>query len=71
MGPRARAKAHIKHGGHVRDAGGVETQRLVERRRALPSGKGAYEEGETPLCVGEDPAADGRQGMRGERTKNM
>jgi hypothetical protein len=33
-------EAHCKHGGHVRDAGGVETQRLVERRRFLSSKKG-------------------------------
>ena len=39
MEGRACAKAHIKHGAHVRDAGGVETQRLVENRRALSSGK--------------------------------
>ena len=37
IGDRARAEAHIEHGAHVRDAGGVETQRLVERRRTLPS----------------------------------
>ena len=30
-------RAHGEHGKHVRDAGGVEAQRLVERRRALPS----------------------------------
>ena len=29
-------RAHGEHAGHVRDAGGVEAQRLVERRRALP-----------------------------------
>ena len=28
--------AHFEHGPHVRDAGRVEAQRLVERRRALP-----------------------------------
>ena len=28
--------AHLEHAGHARDAGGVETQRLIERRRLLP-----------------------------------
>eukprot|EP00964_Phaeocystis_antarctica_P028390 scaffold16009_cov32-Phaeocystis_antarctica.AAC.1 len=31
--------AHIEHAAHVCDAGRVETQRLVERRRGLPSRK--------------------------------
>eukprot|EP00964_Phaeocystis_antarctica_P130450 scaffold94312_cov54-Phaeocystis_antarctica.AAC.1 len=31
--------AHVEHEGHVREAGRVEAQRLVERRRALPSRK--------------------------------
>ena len=79
MGGRACTEAHIKHFVHVRDAGCVETQRLVEHFRDLPSGKGGYEEGETPrvwggrevtgrckLRVGEDAAADGRQDTRGE-----
>ena len=39
-------RAHINHVGHVCDAGRVETQRLVERRRVLPSRKEAYKEGE-------------------------
>eukprot|EP00964_Phaeocystis_antarctica_P082886 scaffold52065_cov42-Phaeocystis_antarctica.AAC.1 len=36
FGGRARGGAHVEHGAHVRDAGGVEAQRLVEHRRALP-----------------------------------
>jgi hypothetical protein len=32
--------AHLKHVPHGCDAGGVEAQRLVERRRILPSKKG-------------------------------
>eukprot|EP00964_Phaeocystis_antarctica_P098977 scaffold64895_cov59-Phaeocystis_antarctica.AAC.1 len=36
FGSRARGGAHVEHGFHVCDAGGVEAQRLVERRRALP-----------------------------------
>eukprot|EP00964_Phaeocystis_antarctica_P013181 scaffold7220_cov45-Phaeocystis_antarctica.AAC.2 len=31
--------AHVEHVAHVRDAGRVEAQRLVERRRFLPSRK--------------------------------
>eukprot|EP00964_Phaeocystis_antarctica_P030331 scaffold17120_cov41-Phaeocystis_antarctica.AAC.4 len=31
--------AHVEHAAHVRDAGRVEAQRLVERRRDLPSRK--------------------------------
>eukprot|EP00964_Phaeocystis_antarctica_P111985 scaffold76209_cov58-Phaeocystis_antarctica.AAC.3 len=33
---RARVGAHVEHVAHVCDAGGVEAQRLVERRRVLP-----------------------------------
>ena len=36
----AGAEPHVKHVLHVCDAGRVETQRLVERRRRLPSPKG-------------------------------
>ena len=36
---QGRRGAHIKHGAHVRDSGRVPAQRLVERRRALPSKK--------------------------------
>ena len=31
--------AHVEHAVHVRDLGRVEAQRLVERRRALPTRK--------------------------------
>eukprot|EP00964_Phaeocystis_antarctica_P005231 scaffold2864_cov52-Phaeocystis_antarctica.AAC.2 len=31
--------AHPEHVAHVRDAGRVEAQRLIERRRVLPSRK--------------------------------
>ena len=37
---RGTREAHLKHGAHVRDAGCVEAQRLVEHIRALPSHKG-------------------------------
>jgi hypothetical protein len=36
----AGAAPHVKHPAHARDFGRVETQRLVERRRILPSPKG-------------------------------
>jgi hypothetical protein len=36
----AGAAPHVKHLVHARDFGRVETQRLVERRRRLPSPKG-------------------------------
>ena len=39
-GGRARRGAHVEHPFHGRDAGGVEVQRLVERRRALPRVEG-------------------------------
>ena len=47
---RARAEAHKEHEAHVRDAGSVETQRLVELPCKLPSGKGTREDSEmTPV----------------------
>ena len=39
---RVRGGAHVKHLAHVRDAGRVEGQRLVERRRVLPSDNAAH-----------------------------
>ena len=39
IGGRARRGTHVEHCLHVCDAGGVEAQRLVERRRALPRAK--------------------------------
>ena len=38
----AQAEAHIEHEAHVRDAGGVKAQRLVESIRILPSPKGGH-----------------------------
>ena len=37
IGSRVRGGAHLEYAAHARDAGGVEAQRLVERRRALPN----------------------------------
>jgi hypothetical protein len=44
---RGTREAHLKHVAHGRDAGGVEAQRLVERRRALPRPKGSIGRGAT------------------------
>ena len=38
-------RAHPKHLAHACDLGRVEAQRLVERRRVLPSRKTAYDAG--------------------------
>ena len=38
-GPGHARGAHLEHLAHVRDAGRVEAELLVERRRALPSRK--------------------------------
>eukprot|EP00964_Phaeocystis_antarctica_P045660 scaffold26294_cov60-Phaeocystis_antarctica.AAC.2 len=82
IGGRARGGAHEKHVVHARDAGGVEAQRLVERRRALPrverrayrAGRGAARE------AADDRAASSVQegldcrlgaGHGEERTQNM
>jgi len=37
LGAKGTRGAHVEHVAHVRDAGGVKAQRLVEVRRALPS----------------------------------
>ena len=59
-------RAHVEHGLHGRDAGGVEAQRLVEGRRDLPSrregmrcGAGEVEAArrESPWCGGGTQAA--------------
>ena len=39
LGRRARGGAHPEHAVHVGDAGRIEIQELVERRRFLPSRK--------------------------------
>ena len=75
-GGRARVEAHSEHVAHVGDAGSVETQRLVERRRLLPSGKGTDKKGEmqqvpeevmcgNKKCAAKEPTGDFRQGMHG------
>eukprot|EP00964_Phaeocystis_antarctica_P153608 scaffold121952_cov65-Phaeocystis_antarctica.AAC.1 len=75
IGSRVRGGAHVEHAVHVRDAGGVEAQRLVERRRELPraerracdAGRGADRQaggGGRPRCTqraAEGSAADWEQ----------
>eukprot|EP00964_Phaeocystis_antarctica_P134211 scaffold98436_cov66-Phaeocystis_antarctica.AAC.2 len=82
IGNRARGGAHVEHVAHIRDAGRVEAQRLVERRRVLPSvertacdaGRGVdweAESGGRPRCkqrAGEGSTADWEQGTGEERT---
>eukprot|EP00964_Phaeocystis_antarctica_P045271 scaffold26050_cov53-Phaeocystis_antarctica.AAC.2 len=83
IGSRARGGAYVEHADHACDAGGVEAQQLVERRRVLPRVKrraygavrGAeYREagaGGRSWCtqrVGEGSTVDGEQE---ERTKNI
>jgi len=41
----AGGSAHLEHGAHVCDAGGVKAQRLIENIRILPSPKGASDTG--------------------------
>eukprot|EP00964_Phaeocystis_antarctica_P149893 scaffold117165_cov54-Phaeocystis_antarctica.AAC.2 len=82
IGSRAQEGAHPEHEGHGCDAGGVEAQRLVERRRVLQrvetraydAGRGADREaggGGRPRCTqraGAGSAADWEQGTGEQRT---
>ena len=77
FGPQGMRGAHPEHEAHVRDAGRVPAQRLVERPRGLPrvertacdAGRGADREagdGGRPRCTqraGEGSTADWEQGM--------
>eukprot|EP00964_Phaeocystis_antarctica_P045220 scaffold26019_cov69-Phaeocystis_antarctica.AAC.3 len=63
IGGRARGGAHEEHDAHVRDAGGVEAQRLVERRRALPR----VESGAYGAARGAGQEAGGEAGGGGHR----
>eukprot|EP00964_Phaeocystis_antarctica_P076117 scaffold47039_cov54-Phaeocystis_antarctica.AAC.2 len=46
-GGQGTRRAHVEHPAHVRDAGRVEAQRLVEHRRGLPRvGRRAYDAGQ-------------------------
>jgi hypothetical protein len=42
LGAKGTRGAHPEHVAHVRDAGGVEAQRLVEGKRELPSRRGGH-----------------------------
>ena len=81
---RVRRRAHLKHAFHVPDAGRVEAQRLVERRRLLQSRKGGIGGGATcglgrgrawggrsasSVQQGPDIGVEGR--ARSERTPNI
>jgi hypothetical protein len=57
LGAKGTRGAHLEHVAHVRDAGGVDAQRLVEGRCALPSrregmqcGGGRWEPGGGRAC---------------------
>ena len=58
-GQKAQAGAHREHSAHVRDAGGVKAQRLVESSRILPSPKGASDTGKR-VCYGDVAQEEGR-----------
>eukprot|EP00964_Phaeocystis_antarctica_P045979 scaffold26514_cov53-Phaeocystis_antarctica.AAC.2 len=77
IGSRARGGAHPEHPEHGCDAGGVEAQWLIERRRVLPrverracdAGRGAVREAGRPWATaerkqraGEGSTADWEQG---------
>ena len=75
-------RAHLEHPAHDRDLGGVKAQRLVERRRVLPSRReGHAMRGEVRagrVCGGRKRHARGRpdsrlggRRARAERTSNM
>eukprot|EP00964_Phaeocystis_antarctica_P103323 scaffold68612_cov48-Phaeocystis_antarctica.AAC.1 len=66
-GPQGTRGAHVEHAAHLRDAGRVEAQRLVERHRALPSRKEGIRRG--ARCGPEGDRAwggGGASGMHGE-----
>jgi hypothetical protein len=78
--------AHVEHAVHGRDLGGVKAQRLVERRRVLPSRReehaiwsevqeagrrGAWGGGGASGVHGEGPTQGLGVRARAERTENM
>ena len=58
-----RGGAHVEHGDHVRDAGRVEAQRLIERRRELPSRKQGFCDEGGGVCTGREAWELGRVGQ--------
>ena len=82
---RARGGAHSEHVAHVRDAGGVEAQRLVERMRVLPrvkrraygarrgirvGGQQAVDDRGASSAQGRGSTADWEQGTHGEHDEH-
>jgi len=67
LGAKGTRGAHVEHDAHVRDAGGVEAQRLVEHRRVLPS------RGEGMRCGGQRCASReaGGPGVWWRHTRGM
>jgi len=63
LGAKGTRGAHVEHGAHGRDAGGLEVQRMVERRRALPSRK------EGMRCMMCEVRTGRREGLGGRRRK--
>ena len=62
--------AHMEHPLHVRDAGRVEAERLVERRVFLPSRKEGVMRGEVWARTRESVGRRQRtRGMHGKRTR--
>jgi hypothetical protein len=57
LGAKGTRGAHVEHVLHVRDAGGVQAQRLVEGRRGLPSRR------EGMRCGGREVRAGWREGL--------
>ena len=85
VGGRARGGAHQEHVAHVRDAGGVEAQRLVERMRVLPrvkrraygarrgirvGGQQAVDDRGASSAQGRGSTADWEQGTHGEHDEH-
>eukprot|EP00964_Phaeocystis_antarctica_P114348 scaffold78323_cov43-Phaeocystis_antarctica.AAC.1 len=65
IGGKARGRAHVEHLVHGCDAGGVEAQWLVERRRALPSAeRRAYDVLGRGEGYRERPESAGHRGAR-------
>jgi hypothetical protein len=74
LGVKGTRGAHLEHGVHGRDAGGVEAQRLVEGRRVLPSrregmrcGGGEVRDGRREACgvvVARQEACTGMAGLK-------
>jgi len=62
LGGQGTRGAHSEHGVHVRDLGGVEAQRLIEHRRALPSRREGH-------AMRGEVRARRREGVRRRRRK--